>query len=252
MTTGFIFDAASIAVLAIAFIIGLVAGFAKQTGKVICTIVGIVGGVVGCFVVMNFVLKTSTGYIGFYSDMMDSVSGWFKGKSFTESVAGLEVVSKAAQNSVYAQNDVAKLLGEWVVNGIVCFLMWLVAYLVVKYVLRGINLLLRKLAKVPVFKSIDRIFGGLWAIVLAYLLVFGVAYTAFVVICVKVGGENIENLLKLVREEAIGKSTVFKFLCDYNFIGIWWAKFANVDLVKLAKIGEEVAEPVTSVLALVL
>lgn len=162
MTTGFIFDAASIAVLAIAFIIGLVAGFAKQTGKVICTIVGIVGGVVGCFVMMNFVLKTNTGYIGFYSDIMDSVSGWFKGKSFTESVAGLEVVSKAAQSSVYAQNDVAKLLGEWVVNGIACFLMWLVAYLVVKYVLRGINLLLRKLAKVPVFKSIDRIF---WRIV---------------------------------------------------------------------------------------
>lgn len=45
---------------------------------------------------------------------------------------------------------------------------------------------------------------------------------------------------------------MFKFLCDYNFIGIWWAKFANVDLVKLAKIGEEVAAPVTSVLALVL
>ena len=252
MTTGFIFDAASIAVLAIAFIIGLVAGFAKQTGKVICTIVGIVGGVVGCFVVMNFVLKTSTGYIGFYSDMMDSVSGWFKGKSFTESVAGLEVISKAAQNSVYAQNDVAKLLGEWALNGIAYVLMWIVAYLVVKYVLRGINLLLRKLAKVPVFKSIDRIFGGLWAIVLAYLLVFGVAYTAFVVICVNVGGENIENMLKFVREEAIGKSTVFKFLCDYNFIGIWWAKFANVDLVKLAKIGEEVVEPATNALALVL
>lgn len=240
ITYGFIFGAASVGLMLIVLIIGLAAGFARQTGKGVCSLVGIIGGIVACSVVMSLLLKNKEGaYTGFYANLMQKTSALFANqlKGFTDAVSGMAVITDAAGKSVYAAGDVAKLFGEWLLNGAAYVILWLAGYLIVKYLLWGINLLLRQLSKVPVFKTIDRIFGAIWSLGITYLIVFGLIYTALAVVCLKMGKEgSVFEQIITVLKKGTTQSAVFKFLTNYNFVGTWLAKMFNVDLLALAVI----------------
>ena len=220
--TGIIFDSVIIGVGAIALIVGLIRGFAKQLGKGFCSLAGIVGAFAVCFVVMNLI-KTAPWSV--YTSFVNN---------FAQSLTGIEAVAKAL-NDTYGGN-VALMFGTILADVIFDVVLWLISYLVIKYVLYGIASLLKLLAKVPVFKSIDRLFGGMWAVVVTYAIVVVLLYTAVVALGVKFGGEGgaFAGLLDGIKN-GVSESAVFKYVHEYNIVGAAWAKsLFKIDVIGFA------------------
>lgn len=233
--TGIIFDSVIIGVGAIALIVGLIRGFAKQLGKGFCSLAGIVGAFAVCFVVMNLI-KTAPWSV--YTSFVNITSGWFAEGTglgnFAQSLTGIEAVAKAL-NDTYGGN-VALMFGTILADVIFDVVLWLISYLVIKYVLYGIASLLKLLAKVPVFKSIDRLFGGMWAVLVTYAIVVVVLYTAVVALGVKFGSDGgaFAELLDGIKN-GVSESAVFKYVHEYNIVGAAWAKsLFKIDVIGFA------------------
>ena len=232
---GIVFDSVIIGVGVIALIVGLIRGFAKQLGKGFCSLVGVVGAFAVCFVLMDLI-KTAPWDV--YTSFVQITSGWFAegtgaGK-FVESLTSIAVVAKIL-NDTYGGN-VSLMFGTIVADVIFDVVLWLASYLVIKYVLYGIASLLKLLAKVPVFKSIDRLFGGMWAVLVTYAIVVVVLYTAVVALGVKFGSDGgaFAGLLDGIKN-GVSESAVFKYVHEYNIVGAAWAKsLFKIDVIGFA------------------
>lgn len=241
VTVGNIFDVSLVALLLIVLIIGLCRGFAKQFGKGFCSFVGIILATATCFVVMMFADGTQA--VAPLKDWFDAfekvTTSWFSGSngfgSFIDGLSSIEGIAKAAVK----YGSVGALFGNITAHALIDIVLWIVSYLIFKYLLWGISALLRMLAKVPVFKTIDRIFGGIWAMAITYGVVIVIVYSVLVGICVKHGTDAgaLHDILAVIKR-GVNESTVFSAVHNYNFVGLALGqKFFGVDIINFTLVG---------------
>ncbi len=186
---------AIIAVVLFSFIIGLVKGFSKVFTKGVCRLIAIVGAAA-----VAWILSTQVAPVVNLIDnsLVPIASGWF-----TSGILGKEIASaqqlqellssqivlsvfSGASGTIYdllvsnSLKTLGGLLGMYIIKILALIVMWLVVYLIVKYLLFGIKYLLTEIAKVPVFSTIDKVIGAvvstLFGGVIAIGLVVAVIY----------------------------------------------------------------------------
>lgn len=241
VTVGNIFDVSLVALLLIVLIIGLCRGFAKQFGKGFCGFIGIILATATCFVVMMFADGAQA--VAPLKDWFDAfekvTTSWFSGDngfgSFIANLGSIEGIAKAAEQF----GSVGGLFGNITAHAIIDIVLWIVSYLIFKYLLWGISALLRMLAKVPVFKTIDRIFGGMWAVLITYGVVIVLVYSVLVGICVKHGTDTgVLNDILAVIKRGVNESVVFSAVHNFNIVGAALGqRLFGVDIINFALIG---------------
>lgn len=166
---------AILAVLLFSFIIGIVKGFSKVFTKGLCRLIAVIGAAAVAWLVATQIPAVAT----LINDKIIPLSsGWFKGgilgKELSNAAQLQELLSSQivlsvfagmssalwSQISVLAVPTLGALLGKYIMTALVYLVLWLVAYLIIKYILFGIKYLLGEIAKVPVFNTIDRIIGA--------------------------------------------------------------------------------------------
>ncbi len=186
---------AIIAVVLFSFIIGLVKGFSKVFTKGVCRLIAIVGAAA-----VAWILSTQVAPVVNLIDnsLVPIASGWFSsgilGKEIASAQQLQELLSSQIVLSVFSGasgtiydllvsnslKTLGGLLGMYIIKILVLIVMWLVVYLIVKYLLFGIKYLLAEIAKVPVFSTIDKVIGAvvstLFGGVIAIGLVVAVIY----------------------------------------------------------------------------
>lgn len=243
VTLGTILGISVIAIAVIFLIIGLIRGFANQMGKGIRALVALIGSVALVVVLMGLVTKKVDGAYSF--KLFGNIYAWatnlFKGGFAQEVTSAAELgevmsgswlkVMAGLSDKIYGamSNQGMTTLGQYfgmiITKAIFGFVIWLVSYIVLKYLLRLIAFLLRKLAKVPVFKTIDKVFGGIWAVALTYVILISVIYTAVIVLSAKIGQlSGINTALAKAIAEGNTLAKVFKFVNDTNVLGGFLAK----------------------------
>lgn len=213
----------------IVLIIGLKKGFAKMITKSLCVVIAFLGAIALSAVLTNL-LKTTP----LFTNLRGTAAGWF-----TQPFMSLQISSKeqlvellsSEEAGVFAVlsgiagpifngieaagvESLGGYLGDLIANAIIGFVSWLVCYMVLKYLLIGINKLLKLLAKLPIIKSLDKIVGAIVSVVLGYLLVIGVLYPVFGSICA--------NFFPNLASEVIflaDNSTLFCYVHHSNLLG---------------------------------
>lgn len=231
------------AIFLIAIIVGIIRGFAKQFSSGICGFIGLVGAI-GLTLIIMPALHSAGTLNGFAS----SAAGWFSGEAFTATVASEEEligvmsggflrILTSLSSRIWATMEASGMttLGEYfgdmcarLITGIV---IWIVLLIVIKFIFLGIKKLLEKLAKLPVLRTLDRIFGGLWSLLIAYVVVICFITTALEIVIIK-WMPNLQATLADIVEN----SAVFQVLHDTNIIGSYIARLVGVDLVTLSPI----------------
>lgn len=199
------FSILSIAFVAIGvlfLIIGLAKGFARQF-RSLSWLIALAGGVVAVlFLLQNETIGVKT-WGGIYGSINSAIAG------------------------VSALSNYAEILTN------ICFgiVIWLVAFIVLKYLLKLITLLFVKLADLPVIKIFDRVLGAIFAVAIAYVIFVGLIYPGVCLLCAQFGnnvaflntvGEWIKNQAK--------HDVIITFINETNVIGNLVCKNLNVFL----------------------
>lgn len=245
MTIGVIINIGIGVIIAAAVIIGAIAGFCKQFSKPLVGLVSLFGAII--LVMLFYPLIFST---GIFNGFVSKACGWFKDdfyhlptntiEQFQEAISGnyLRVLS-GSSDWVFAQMGnvltdsgldwtIGNFFGLAIVNTILKFVLWLILYLIIKYFLYGVKYLLTKIAQIIVFKSIDKIIGVVWALLLSYLVVVGIVLTAGEIIIV----QFFPNLEPTVAEW-IGSASLLRFAHNTNILGSMISNVLNIPLVTL-------------------
>ena len=233
------------AIIAIAVIVGLILGFCKQFSKRLCAIASILIAIILVNVLFPLVAKT-----GVLDKLTNKVSSWFTPKFFSVVINDAETLKKtisgnflsvlsSASDQVFAfmegvlgGTNLKMTLGNFfarvIVSSVCETILWLALYLIIKYFLFGVKYLLSKISKVVVFKSIDKIFGMLWAVACTYLIVVGVVLTVGEIVVVQFIPKAEPTLAKYISQ-----SILLKVAHETNLIGSYVASAFNLSLVKL-------------------
>lgn len=235
------------AILALAIIIGIIRGFTKQFVGGFCWLIGIVGSIGLALIIVPALSRD--GILNGFSAM---ASGWFNGDEFvapinsyddlltTLSTSGFLGILKNENISqriwaTMSQSQMTTLgmyFGSMCSRIIVGFAVWLILLLIFKLIFWGVKKGLEKLAKLPVLRTLDRIFGAIWALIIAYVIIVVFAITAVEVIVVKWCPDETQELLR----NTLSNSAIYQVLHDTNVIGAYLARLFNVDLTSLAPI----------------
>ncbi len=238
-----ILDIALIVVVVIGLCVGLAKGFAKLFNKAICLILALGGSVIATIILAK-ILKTTP----LFAKIHGVATGWFSKSLYTTPVAtvqqlmdmfsGEDVGVMSVLSGLSAKifgwmtsvgvNTLGGYFGYLIAMAIVAFVLWLLSYLILKYLLLGIKKLLALAAKAPVLRSIDKIFGSILTLAVTYVIVIGLLYTSFLVICVKF----VPNWLPKV-ETLVQGSMLFRYVHHTNFIGQFLGNLLKVDISAL-------------------
>lgn len=166
---------AIIAVVLFSFIVGLVKGFSKVFTKGICRLIAIVGAVAVAWLVATQIPAVKalidqtlvpmaggwfkSGVLGVQVNSVEELQQLFSSQIVLSALSG-SAAALWAQISVLSTHTLGALLGKYIVIALVYIVLWLVAYLIIKYILFGVKYLLTEIAKVPVFNTIDKIIGA--------------------------------------------------------------------------------------------
>lgn len=231
------------AIFLIAIIVGIIKGFAKQFSSGICGFIGLVGAI-GLTIIIMPALQAAGTLRGFAS----SAAGWFSGEAFTTAVANEEELTAVMSNGflriltslssriwsameVNAMSTLGEYFGDMCARFITGIVIWIVLLLAIKFIFLGIKKLLEKLSKLPVLRTLDRIFGGIWSLLIAYIVVVSFISTAMEIVIIK-WMPNLHTTL----EDIVNNSAVFQVLHDTNIIGSYIARLVGVDLATLSPI----------------
>lgn len=232
MSIGFIFDVGIVALAVISLLIGLFRGFAGHFGKGFCTFIGILLATATCFVVMSFADGTNAidPLASLFNSFEEITTIWFAGDNgFGNFVASLSSITAIATASE-PFGSVAGLFGNVTAHAIIDLVLWIVAFFLFKYVLLGITKLFKAIAKVPVFSTIDHIFGGIWGVLITYVVVISILYSAVVALFVKFG--TAESQILVLIKQAVAESKVFSFVHEFNVLGhAWTQSLFGVDII---------------------
>ena len=239
-------DIAISAILAIAIIVGIIRGFTKQFVGGFCWFIGLVGSIGLTLLIVPALVKD--GILNSFSGM---AAGWFSGEEFTAQITTQEELLSALSSSgflrilttesisgrIWATMSQSQMTTLGAYFGSICakfiagFVIWLVLLLIFKLLFWGVRKGMEKLSKLPVLRTLDRIFGAIWSLAIAYVIIVVFITTAVEIVIVKWLPNMQETLLAIVSN-----SSVFQLLHDTNVIGTYLARLLNVDLASLAPI----------------
>lgn len=241
-----ILDIVLIVFLLVTVILGLKKGFAKMISGPLCVIVALGGSIALAFVLTGIVQG-----IELFGQLQTATAGWFTQPIMTLEVASQEALAEALASedagifSVLAglatqifdgmqQAGITTLggyLGYLIATAIVAFVIWLVGYIALKYICLGLKKLLCWIAGLPVLKSIDKIIGAVFSVAVGYIIVFGVIYSTFAIVCAKFFPDLGTQVVALVEN-----STLFSYVHHTNFIGDFLCGMFQVDYATFAPI----------------
>lgn len=230
-------------ILVVAAVIGILRGFHKQFTKGLCNFIAFFAAIA----VTALLLPVFRG-MEFYQGFQASAAGWFTDEVFTAQIASVEDLQAAIENSAVAilsgvseqlfgamqlaeVDTLGRFFGNAIINVIGAFVLWLAFYLIIKFALFGLRSLLTKAASLPVLKTIDRIFGFIWAEVITYLFVVSLLLTVGEIVVVTFVGDWIEPV-----RDAIANSQMLNVAHNINIIGSAVAKILGIDLTILTPI----------------
>lgn len=226
------------AIALIALIVGIVKGFSKQFTKGLCGFIAFVGSIGLTILIMPFIQKADA-----FKSFAGVAEKWFTQDYFTTTINSLEDLNAALSQGflrilaglsdrIYpAMQDngmttLGAYFGDMAARLIVGFILWILLLLLIKLIFLGIRKLLVKMAKLPVLHTLDKIFGGIWAVGIAYLIVVCLILTVAEIAVLKWMPDFQPTLAQLVQD-----SHIFKFLHNTNVIGSYLAQLFGVDLV---------------------
>lgn len=235
------------AILLIAIIIGLIKGFAKQFTKGLCGFIGFVGAVALTVIIIP-TLHNSGALNGFAG----TAAGWFSGEEFVTTISTQEdlinTLNSSGFLSILTNENISgriwstmsgagmSTLGEYfgdvcarLISGVV---LWIVLLIIIKFIFLGIRKGFEKLSALPVLRTLDKIFGVLWSVAIAYVVLVVIIITAVEIAAVKWLPENIQETLRALTET----TTVFKTLHSTNVVGAYIARLVGIDLATLSPI----------------
>ena len=237
---GTFIDIGFVVIILIAFFVGVGEGFSKQFSRPLCGLIAIFGAIAVTAILYTFVAP-----LNFYIGLEEKAIGWFTAPFYTETAKdaqGLATVLSSgylrllAGQSELIWNGMANMgvytLGEYfgklIIKIAAQFIIWLVLYLAIKYLLYGIKYLMSKIARVVVFKSIDRIFGIIWSLTVTYIIVVGIILTAGELIT----SQFLPNIADIAANY-LSQTTVVKFIHDTNIIGSFLSTFLGWPLFQI-------------------
>jgi len=229
-------------IILIAAIFGVIRGFHNQFTKGFCNFVALCAAIALTVLVSPIVRNAE-----FYQGLQLAATGWFNAEYFSIPITSVETLNNTlaetpikiltgVSNQIFAamQQSQADTLGRFfgnaVVNVIFAFIIWLAFYLAIKFILFGFRALMTKTATLPVLKSIDKIFGVIWAELLTYLIVVVFALTSFeIIVCSFVQGwiEPVKGF--------ISSSKLLSLAHNLN-LGSILARFIGIDLTVLSPV----------------
>lgn len=241
-----ILDIVLIVFLLVTVIIGLKKGFAKMISGPLC-IIAALGGSVALVILLTGLVQS----LDLFAQLNATIAGWFAqplmtfevgsaealGQLLTTEDAGAFSVLAGLTTQIYDGMQQAGIftlggyLGYLISTAIAGFVIWLVSYIALKYICLGLKKLLCWIASLPVLKSIDKIIGAVFSIAVGYIIVFGVIYSAFAIVCAKFFPDFGQQVIVLVDG-----STLFSYVHHTNFIGDFLCKMFQVDYATFAPI----------------
>ena len=235
------------AILVLSIIIGIIRGFVKQFTGGFCRLIGLIGSIGLTIIIVQALINA--GAINWFSNL---AAGWFSGEEFVTPIASydelLNVMSSSSFLSILRADTISvriwaamsqsemTTLGAYF--GLICarlitaIVIWIVLLLIIKLIFFGIRKGLEKLSELPVLRTLDKIFGAMWSLVTAYIILVVFIITAVEIVIIKwLPPDTVEMLHNIVDN-----SIVFQILHDTNVIGSYIAQLLNVDLSTLAPI----------------
>lgn len=214
------------AIILIAFFVGLGEGFSRQFSRPMCGLIAIFGAIA-----LTAVLYTFVEPLNFYAGLEEKATGWFTADFYSQQASDadslaailsggyLKVLASSSEmiwNNMAAMNvsTLGTYFGKLIIKVATQFIMWLVLYLTIKYLLFGIKYLMTKIARVVVFKSIDRIFGFIWSLAVTYIIIIGIVLTAGELVTSQFFPSIADLVAGYIRE-----TTLLKFAHNTNLIG---------------------------------
>lgn len=229
-------------VVLVAAVIGLIKGFHNQFTKGLCSFLAL------CIAIaLTVLIAPLVRPLGFYVGWQNSAAGWFSAEYFSAEVHSTEELTavlegtplgilKNMSEQLYSDmqsmqlTTLGQFFGAAIINIIAAFVIWLILYLIIKFALYGVKRLLNKASEVPVLKTIDKIFGFIWAEAMTYLVVVVLILTIGEIVVIKFLPSNIETVRGVIES-----SHVLSFLHNFN-LGSVFAKLMGVDLSVLTPI----------------
>lgn len=241
---GVIADIVICVIFAIALLIGVLRGFSKQFSRPLLVILSFVAAI--SLVALLYPLFADTSLM---VGIIQGVSSWFSKPMYSVELMDAESLRQTVSGSYLAifspsadsmfnrmQNMLGKsglpitfgnFFGKIIVNVVTEFLMWLLLYIAIKYLLKGVKYLSGKITQVVVFKTIDRVLGAVWAVALTYCIVIGIILTV-VELLVSLSSGTVYFVTNL-----LDGSTILKFLHNTNLLGSFIAKLFGKQLIVL-------------------
>ena len=231
------------AILLLSIIVGVIKGFAKQFTRGLCGFIGFIGSI-GLTLIIIPALHKAGALNGFSS----IAASWFTAEEFTVTISSDEELVAALSSGVlkilsglspriwasmqgYGMTTLGAYFGDMCARLITGILLWIVLLIAIKFIFLGIKKLLEKLATLPVLKTLDRIFGGIWSLAIAYVIMVCFVITAIEIVMIK-----FIPSMQPTLEQIVNGSAVFQVLHETNVIGAYIARLLGVDLAALTPI----------------
>lgn len=235
------------AIFVIALIIGIIRGFTKQFIGPVCGLIVFVGSIGLTLLIVPALVDA-----GILNGFSNSATGWFSGEAFTTAVSSKDDLTTVLMSSgflsilssenivtrIWATMSAAQMPTLGTYFGSVCarlitgVVIWIILLLVLKLIFWGVRKGFEKLSKLPVLHTLDKIFGGIWAIVIAYVIIVVFVCTAAEIVVVKFLAPEQKEAFRSI----LNNSAVYQTLHDTNVIGAYIARLFNVDLTTLTPI----------------
>ena len=213
-------------IILIAVFVGLAEGFSRQFSRPLCGLIAIFGAIG-----LTAFLYTLISPLGFYTGLEEKGIALFKADFYSQQASdadSLAVILSGGYLRILTSSSemiwgnmqamgvttLGEYFGKLLIKVAAQFLMWVVLYLAIKYLLFGIKYLMTKIARVVVFKSIDKIFGLVWSLAITYIIVISLILTAGELVL----GKFLPDIGNTVAEY-IAQTSVVKFLHNTNMFG---------------------------------
>ena len=228
------------AIILIAAIVGLAVGFSRQFSRPLVVLIALFGAIG-----LTAVIYTLVSPLSFYSGLEEKATAWFTSDFYTQEATDADSLAdilsggylsllSSSSEMIWNNMEIAETttlgayFGKLVIRVASQFIMWLVCYLVIKYLLYGIKYLMSKISRVVVFKSVDRIFGLVWSLALTYIIVISIVLTTGELITAKFFEGIADTATSYMAE-----TSLVKFFHNTNLIGSFIANLLNWPLYSL-------------------
>ena len=244
---GIAVDISVCAIFLIVLIVGWVKGFIGQVSGLLRGIVSFVGAILLTILVLNMLQE-----FDFYQSFVAITSSWYKSEAMHATITSQEALEAALieQGGIYKwlakisgtlYNDMlslstdttpcdtmAMLFGHSVADLISGVVLWVVLFLLLRLVFKGLIGLMKDIVIMPAFRTVDSFVGAVWSTAITHIVLIGVVLGGTEVLLAKFVPATWDKMYEFLQS-----TTVLYWLHDNNFIGKALAGLLNVALESL-------------------